>query len=429
MSLSRRHFLTLLSASTALSLGGCVTEPVKAPYRGKKVVVIGGGFAGATAAKYIKRLDPATEVTLIEEQLSYTTGPANNWVLGGLRSLHSITFGYKTLQEKHGIQLVQSTALKIDPVQKKVHLKNGVILPYERLILAPGVEIRWDSIDGYTPQTTHTMPHAWKSGAQISLLRGQLLDMEDGGTVIISVPPMPYGCPPAPYERASLIAHYLQRFKPKSKLLIFDAQDNFAQQNLFIQGWKKLYGFGRENALIERIGGDQGGEVTGVNPTQRSVITDSGEHKGDVLNIIPAQQAGFIVRDTQLTDVTGWCPVNPLSWESTEIPHIHVIGDASLATPMPKSAFAANSQAKSCAAAIVAALNQRVFDGPSWVNTCYSLLNPHYGISTTMIYKYHGEQIAQIAGAGGQTPSDGNHQLEAVYADSWYNNITQDVFG
>ncbi len=429
MSLSRRDFLALLAAPASMALSGCVTIPEQTPYRGKQVVIIGGGFAGATAAKYIKRLDASIEVTLVEEQLSYSTGPANNWVLGGLRSLHSITFNYRTLREKHGIHLVPDTALRIDPVRKIVHLKKGLILPYERLIVAPGAELRWDSIDGYSPQVTQTMPHAWRAGAQINLLRAQLLSMKDGGTVIISIPPPPYGCPTAPYERASLLAHYLKQFKPKSKLLIFDAQDDFALQNLFIEGWQQLYGFGTERALIERIAGNAGGEVKGVNVSQHAIVTANGEQRAEVINIIPPQQAGLIAREQGLTDVTGWCPVDPLSWESSTVPNIHVIGDASLASPMPKSAFAANSQAKSCAMAVVASLNARAFSGPTWMNTCYSLLSPHYGISTTMVYRYRNAQIAQVAQAGGQTPAESNKQLEAVYADSWYNNITQEAFG
>jgi len=425
MSLSRRAFLSVLATSSSLALSSCVTTPAQAPYRGKKVVIIGGGFAGATAAKYIRRLDRSIEVTLVEEQLSYTTGPAKNWVLGGLRNLQSITFNYENLQQKHGIKLVQDTALRIDPIQKKVHLKNGEALLYERLILAPGTELDWTSIENYTPQVTRTMPHAWKGAAQIDLLQRQLHSMQDGGVVIVSVPPMPYGCPPAPYERASLIAHYLKQHKPKSKLLILDSQRHFALQSLFMQGWRQFYGFGTEQSLIEHIAETQ---VISVKPDQHSVVTTDGEYKGDVINIIPAQQAPFIVRDAELTDVTGWCPVHPLTWESTETPYIHIIGDASLATPMPKSAFAANSQAKSCAGAIVALLNERQFAGPTWTNTCYSLVNPHYGISTTMAYRYHNEQILLVPEAGGQTPGDGNKQLEAVYADSWYSNITRDSF-
>ncbi len=425
MTLSRRAFLRLLTASSILGVSGCVTTPERPAYRGKKVLIIGGGFAGATTAKYIRRLDSQIEVTLIEEQSSYTTGAANNWVLGGLRSLQSITFDYRLLQQKHGVRLLQDTAVSIDPIQKMVRLKNGVVLPYERLILAPGTELDWASIENYTPQVTQTMPHAWKGAAQIDLLQRQLHSMKDGGVVIISVPPAPYGCPPAPYERASLIAHYLKHHKPKSKLLIFDAQARFALQSLFVQGWQQFYAFATDNSLIEHIPEER---VIKVDPQQRSLVTASGTHKGDVINIIPAQQAPFIAREAGLTDVTGWCPVHPLTWESREIPDIHIIGDAALATPMPKSAFAANSQAKSCAMAVVALLNEREFSGSSWINTCYSLVNPHYGISTTMVYRYHNEQILLVPAAGGQTPADGNKQLEAVYADSWYSSITRDTF-
>lgn len=423
MSLSRRTFLSLLASSPLLS--SCVVTPQRAAYRGKKVVIIGGGFAGATAAKYIRRLDADIEVTLVEQQLSYTTGPANNWVLGGLRNLQSITFNYQALQQQHGVKLLQDTALSIDPIQKMVTLKQGEALPYERLIIAPGTELDWTSIENYTPQVTRTMPHAWKGAAQIDLLQRQLHSMDDGGVVIIAVPPMPYACPPAPYERASLIAHYLKQHKPKSKVLILDAQQRFALQPLFMQGWERFYGFGSETSLLEHI---PEAPVLSVKPDEHRVVTANGEYQGDVINIIPAQQAPFIVRDTELTDVTGWCPVHPLTWESTEVPHIHIIGDATLATPMPKSAFAANSQAKSCAVAIVALLNERELTDSTWLNTCYSLVNPHYGISTTMVYRYHNEQILLVPEAGGQTPIDGNQQLEAVYADSWYSSITRDSF-
>jgi sulfide dehydrogenase [flavocytochrome c] flavoprotein subunit len=426
-SISRRGFLKALGAC-GLSL--LSHRRARALYSRGQVVVVGGGFGGATAARYIRMFDPWIEVTLIEPNKTHVTCPASNWVLGGLRNLQSITHGYETLAA-HGVKVVQDSVTKIEPRKRQVRLKGGAIFSYDRLVVSPGIDFRWDTIEGYSPQVADRLPHAWKAGTQTELLRSQLRAMRDGGTVIITSPSDPYRCPPGPYERASMIAHYLKGHKPKSKVLILDAKTAFSKQELFTAGWRELYGYETENSLIEWVSGPDG-EVNAVNARTKTAIAGPLEqkYKADVLNVIPAQKAGNIAFAAGLTDRSGWCPVNYRTWESALQTGIHVIGDAAIQEPMPKSAFAANSQAKVCADAVVALLNDRGPGEPSLINTCYSLLGPQYGISIAGVYTLNERGlIGQVKGAGGLSPEDGNRELEAAYAKSWYVNIMNDTFG
>jgi sulfide dehydrogenase [flavocytochrome c] flavoprotein subunit len=300
--------------------------------------------------------------------------------------------------------------------------------------VAPGISLLYDKIEGYSTEASQTMPHAWKAGEQTRILRGQLEAMEDGGVVIISVPPNPFRCPPGPYERASQIAHYLKNNKPKSKVLILDSKQAFSKQGLFTQGWERLYGFGTDDSMIEWQPGPDAA-VVGVDTESMSVETSFGDEvKGAVINIIPPQKAGQIAIDAGLTDDSGWCPVDVKTFESKLHANVHVIGDASIATAMPKSAYAANSQAKVAAAAIVALLNGDEPGAPSYVNTCYSIIGKDYGISVAAVYRLSedGATIASVEGSGGITPSDAPDfalAREVQYAYSWYNNIVHDSFG
>jgi sulfide dehydrogenase [flavocytochrome c] flavoprotein chain len=427
LTLSRRRFLQSLGASGLVLLS---QRRGRAIYSRRRVVVIGGGFGGATAARYIRDFDPWIEVTLVEPNKTCVTCPASNWVLGGLRNLDSITLGYKGLM-KSGVKIVRDTVTAIDPHRREVRLKGEAILSYDRLIVSPGIDFRWNAIEGYNAQAAQLAPHAWKAGAQTTLLRNQLLAMRDGGTVIITSPPNPYRCPPGPYERASLIAYYLKVHKPKSKVIILDAKTAFAKQELFTAGWEALYGFGTDNSMIEWVSGPDG-EVTAMDAKAKLAIAGPLEEKyrGDVLNVIPPQKAGSIVQIAGLTDKSGWCPVAPATSESTLQRGVHVIGDASIQDPMPKSAYAASSQAKVCADAVVALLNDRTPGEPSWINTCYSLLNPEYGISIAEVFEINNQGMIQVVpGSGGLSPMNGNRALEAAYAKSWYTNIVTDSFG
>ena len=426
--IKRRDFVKLLGAAGAV--------PALAPRRssaakGAHVVVVGGGFGGATAARYVKKFDPEIKVTLIEANKSYATCPGSNWVIGGLREMGLITHGYDTLAREHDITVVQGWVKHIDSGSGGVKLSSGEFIKYDRLIVSPGVDFRFDAIDGYDDEVSRKIPHAWKAGAQTIKLRNQLVEMRDGGLFIIAAPPNPFRCPPGPYERASMAAHFFSEFKPRSKILILDAKSKFSKQELFFQGWRELYGFETNNSMIEWVGGAEG-EVKAVDANNKVVVAGEldDEHQGDVLNIIPPQQAGRIAQAARLTDDTGWCPVDHLTWESKRVKGIHVIGDAAIAAPLPKSGYAANSEAKVCAAAVVDLLNDREPHTPSWVNTCYSLIAPNYGISVAMVYELTGDGVVgKVEGAGGVTPEDGDHKLEAVFANSWYNNIVTDVFG
>lgn len=428
--LSRRNFLKVGAGSTGLLLSGCNKSNIN-PKHPPHVVVIGGGFGGATVAKYIRKLDTGIKVTLIEPNATYVTCPASNWVFGGIRSIESLSFSYQSLSDNHGISIVRDYVASIDSVKHTVILSEGHKIRYDRLIVSPGIDFRWETIDGYDQIAAKSVPHAWKAGEQTSLLNRQLQNMPDGGTVVICAPPNPFRCPPGPYERASMMAYYLKNNKPKSKIIILDQKTKFSKQNLFTTGWEKYYHYGTDNSLIEWHSITDN-PVISVDINSKTVTTDFGDKfKADVLNIIPAQKAGHIAHKTGLTDASGWCPVNHHTCESTLHPDIHVIGDASIQAPLPKSAFAASSEAKVCAFAIVSILNGHDPIEPTWINTCYSLITPDHGISIAMVYKLNQQgRIMKVKSSGGVT-SDSDEQIfsdESRYARYWYDNITGDTF-
>lgn len=434
MTMTRRGFLKTTAAGAAV---GAVGLPyIARAGGGKKVVVIGGGAGGAIAAKYIKLMDSSIEVTLVEKNPDYHTCFLSNEVLSGDRSIESLRFTYKGL-ENYGIKVVTGEATGLDAANKTV-MVGDTKLPYERLVVAPGVDFKWDAIEGYSAELAEEkITHAWKAGPQTVTLRKQLEAMPDGGTVIISAPPNPFRCPPGPYERASQIALYMKHHKPKSKVVILDAKDSFSKQGLFVQGWKNLYGFDPEKndgGFIKWVSAAAGGKVIAVRAEDNIVVAGDmeDEHKADIINIIPPQKAGQVAFAMGLAE-GDWCPVDKLTFESKLVPGVYVIGDACVATDLPKSAYAANSEAKVCAAAIVAALNGKEMVEPSYVNTCYSILGEDYGISVAAVYRYSKENdtIASVPNSGGLTPMDASpedHKREVTYAYSWFRNITQDMF-
>jgi len=426
--LTRRDFNKLLLSGVAGSALGLFGKSNTAFASTKRVVVIGGGFGGAAAAKYLRKLDPSIAVTLVEPKAIFYTCPFSNWVLGGLKTMEDIAHTYTVLKNKYQINIVSDVVTSIDVTKGTVKLKSGNVLSYDRLVVSPGIDFKWDSIGGYSESVANSkMPHSWHAGPQTILLHKQLLGMRDGGNVFICPPANPFRCPPGPYERASLIAYYLKEHKPKSKIIIFDAKENFSKQELFKKGWERLY-----PGMIEWRSSAMGGKVSRVDAGAMTVTTEFGVEKGDVINVIPAQKAGKIAFDAGLTDATGWCPINPVSFESTIHPGIHVIGDASFAGAMPKSGFAASSQGKVAAAAIVRLFQGKVPAAPSLVNTCYSLLAPKYGISVAGVYKLTVEGIVEIKEAGGLTPinaDDDQLREEALFAEGWYKNISLDTWG
>jgi NADPH-dependent 2,4-dienoyl-CoA reductase/sulfur reductase-like enzyme len=416
---SRRQFLKA-SAAAAFPL------PALAQGAGPRVVVIGGGFAGASAARFLKRTDPAIAVTLVEANPTFTACPFSNGVLAGLRELKQQQFNYANL-EHDGVTVVIKPASEVDAQAKTVTVA-GTKLPYDRLVMAPGIDLRLDgALPGYNAGAAETMPHAWKAGEQTLLLRRQLESMEDGGTVFIVAPANPFRCPPGPYERASLIAYYLKTRKPKSKVVILDAKDAFSKQRLFQSAWKELY-----PDHIEWVSLSHGGKVNEVKPGEMTLVTDFATHKANVANVIPPQRAGAIAQAAGVADRSGWCPVEPVSFESKLVPNIHVIGDAAIMGGMPKSAFSANAQAKVCATAIATLLKGGNPAEPRLINTCYSLVAPDYGITVAGVYKPTDGVLADIHGAGGLSPADApktQRTLEAQFAEGWFNTITSEVFG
>jgi sulfide dehydrogenase [flavocytochrome c] flavoprotein subunit len=391
-----------------------------------RVVVIGGGFAGASCARLIKSEDPDISVTLIEPNTTYIACPFSNCVIAGLRQLDQQTFGYDRLRA-HGVEVVHSSVTAVDAKQRSVRLADGKRLAYDRLVMAPGVDLRFDAIPGYTAAAAHVMPHAWKAGEQTLLLRRQLEAMKDGGVVVMSAPANPFRCPPGPYERASLIAHYLKTHKPRSKLILLDAKDAFSKQTLFEEAWQQLY-----PGMIEWVSLSFGGQVIRVEPDTRTLVTEFGRHQADVANVIPPQRAGAVAAIAGVADQTGWCPVDPVTFESTLQPGIHVLGDAIIAGGMPKSAFAANSQARVCATAVVDLLRERTPASPKLINTCYSLVAPDYGISIAGVYQPANGLLTDVPGAGGVSPLNAPKEFraqEATYAAAWFNTITRGVFG
>jgi NADPH-dependent 2,4-dienoyl-CoA reductase/sulfur reductase-like enzyme len=418
---TRRQFLKL-GVAAVLS-----PAPAFAQGAASRVVVVGGGFAGATCARALRQADARIAVTLVEPNPTFTACPFSNAVIGGLRELSAQQFTYERVAAD-GITIARGMATAVDAQARTVTLADGTRLPYDRLVLAPGIDIRWGALAGYDEAAAAHMPHAWRAGEQTLLLRRQLEAMDDGGLVVISAPANPFRCPPGPYERASLIAHFLKTRKPKSKLIVLDAKDSFSKQRLFQAAWAELY-----PGLLEWVPQSKGGTVTSVDPVTRMFVTDFGRHKAAVANVIPPQKAGRIAEIAGVTDRTGWCPIDPVTFESKLQPRIHVIGDAAIAGAMPKSAFAANSQAKTCAAAVAQLLAGAAPASPKLINTCYSLVAPDYGISVAGVYvPSPAGQLADVPGAGGVSPAGAPRAMraaEAVLAEAWFRTITGEVFG
>ena len=421
MRTTRRAFLRGSASAASAAL---LAAPLMAQ-GGARVVVVGGGFAGAACARELQRAMPRAAVTLIEASPIFTACPFSNSVIAGLRAIAEQRFGWDALRAE-GIAVLHDRAKAVDPQARLVSLSGDSVLGYDRLVLAPGIDIRWDALPGYDEAAAELMPHAWKAGEQTMLLRRQLEAMADGGTVVISAPANPFRCPPGPYERASLVAHYLKTAKPRSKLIVLDAKDSFSKQRLFQAAWQHLY-----PGLLEWVSLSNGGKVASVDPASRTLVTDFASYKADVANVIPPQRAGHIAEIAGVSDATGWCPIDPITFESRLQPGVHVIGDAAIAGAMPKSAFAANAQAKVCAAAVAALLSDEPPLPPKLINTCYSLVAPGYGISIAGVYHPVNGQLADVQGAGGISPAEAApdfRALEASYAAAWFRTITAQTF-
>jgi sulfide dehydrogenase [flavocytochrome c] flavoprotein chain len=391
-----------------------------------RVVIIGGGFGGATAARMLRDLLPSANIILLEPNATYTACPFSNLVIGDTRAITDQNFSYEALR-RSGIAVIAEPATAVDPVARTVTSGDGRTLTYDRLILSPGIDFRWNAIEGYDAAAADQMPHAWKAGSGTLRLRDQLVAMEDGGLVVMSVPAPPFRCPPGPYERASLIANYLKKHKPNSKLLILDSQDTFSKMPLFMEAWETHY-----PDHLEWRAASQDGRVIGVDPATLTLSTDFEDIPANVANVIPPQKAGEIASRAGVADATGWCPINAISFESALQPGIHVIGDATIAAPMPKSAFSANLQAKVCAIAVARLLSEMDAQSTVLANTCYSFIAPDEAVSIAGVYSNEGGKFTNIDGAGGLSPLGAGadvRKAEAAQADAWFAAITGEAFG
>jgi sulfide dehydrogenase [flavocytochrome c] flavoprotein subunit len=395
-----------------------------------RLVIIGGGFGGASAARFARDHHPDVQVTLVEPRRTFVTCPYGNLVLAGVRTIDQISFGYDRLAAR-GVRVVHEAATAIDAAARSVRLSGGSTLAYDKLILSPGIAIRWGALEGYGEADAEAAPHAWVpgDGSQTLLLRRQLEAMPDGGVVGMVIPANPFRCPPGPYERISMIAAWLKRAKPRSKILALDAKEAFSKQGLFVDAWAALY-----PGMIEWVPGNRDGKVVRVDAAARVMESEFGEkHRVDVLNVIPPQAAGGIA--APFADASGWVQVNPRTFEARTAPHVHVIGDANTAPPMPKSGFIANSTARQAVASAVALAKGGEPPGnQSYFNTCYSHVGDGYGISVVGVFRPNdaGTGFVETPNSGGVSPR-GNlpdqRRLEALYADSWYRSITDLMFG
>jgi len=423
MSMNRRQFAKMAGAVALAS-----TAPmgfVRAAGR-PKVVVIGGGAGGATAARYIaKDSKGAIDVTLIEPTRKYYTCFFSNLYLGGFRDLASIGHTYDKLASDYGINVVHDLATDVNRESKTVSLASGGLIGYDALVVSPGIGFKYDALPGYSVEAAGKMPHAYKAGTQTTLLKRQIEAMPAGGTFLMVAPSNPYRCPPGPYERLSMVAHHLKNNNPTAKILIVDPKNKFSKGGLFTEGWEKHY-----PGMVEWIGGDVHGGIKSVNADEMSVETDFDTFKGDVVNVIPPQKAGHIAEVAGLTNDKGWCPIVPATMQSRMDPNVYVLGDATMNGDMPKSGFSANSQAKVCAMAVRVALTGSKTFPARFRNTCWSLIETNDGVKVGANYEATDEKIAKTDGFVSKTGESAELRKQ-TYEESvgWYNGITADMFG
>jgi len=418
--INRRQFNTAVGVGLAT-----LTVPLRSGAQSKpKVVVIGGGAGGATAARNLAQGDDL-DVTLVSASDSYSTCFFSNLYIGGYRDFDSITHSYDSLA-RAGINVVIGVATEVDRDGRAVRFEDGSSLPYDRLIVSPGIDLKFDSVPGYSEADAEIAPHAWQAGAQTQLLKAKLDALQDGENIVMVPPPNPYRCPPGPYERASMMAHsFKERGFKDSRIFILDPKPKFSKQGLFQEGWEKHY-----PGMIEWYGPDVHGGLINVDAKAGIVETDLDEFSGTLLNIIPAQQAGAIAIAAGLTNDTGYCPIDATSMRSTVDENIFVIGDASIAGAMPKSAFSANSQAKVAANTIRGDLTGTEVGPAIYANTCWSLIETDDGVKVGAQYEAVDGEIAStstfVSAAGEDAELRKTTYIESV---GWYTAITIEMFG
>jgi NADPH-dependent 2,4-dienoyl-CoA reductase/sulfur reductase-like enzyme len=419
---NRRQFL---GGAGALAASGSLAMPAIA--QGKpKVVVVGGGPGGATAAKYIAQDSKnAIEVVLVEPSKQFVTCFHSNLFLGGFRDFGSITHSYANIAKKHGVKFANTSAAAIDRDKKVVRLANGASVNYDRLVLAPGIDLKFDSVPGYSEAASQQMPHAWKAGPQTQLLKKQLDALKDGALIVMVTPPNPYRCPPGPYERASMMAHVLKAKGHKSsRIVILDPKPNFSKQALFMEGWQKHY-----PGMIEWQDPKMHGGIKGVDPKTMTVKTDLAEYKAQLVNVIPAQMAGKIARDAGLANDSGFCPIKPESMQSANDANIYIVGDACIPGDMPKSAFSANSQAKVAAMMIRGELAKSQTFPARYTNTCWSLIETDDTVKVGGRYEPKEGKLFAVEtfiSKTGESPELRKQTQEENMG--WYKGIVADIF-
>ena len=419
-SATRRYFIG--GAGTAAAV---IAFPMPAFAQAKpKVIVIGGGPGGSTVAKYVAK-DGGIDVTLVEPLRQFTTCFHSNLYLGGFRSFQSLTHSYEKLVKNYGIKHARAMASAIDRDKKTVRLANGITVPYDRLVVAPGIDIKFDSVPGYSEAVSNKLPHAWKPGPQTQLLVRQLNALKDGSLIVMIAPPNPYRCPPGPYERVSMMAHVLKaKGHKKSKIVVLDPKPNFSKQGLFVEGWENHY-----PGMVEWQDPKMHGGINSVDAKTMTVKTDLAEYKAALINVIPAQMASKIARDVGLANQTGFCAINPENMKSSVDGNIYILGDASIAGDMPKSAFSANSQAKVAAMMIRGELaNGKTFPA-RYTNTCWSLIETDDAVKVGGRYEAKDGKIMAVETFISKTGESADLRKQTQGENmGWYSGIIADIF-
>ena len=418
MAIDRRDFLKIAASTALVSLPMLSKAATQANGR---VVVIGGGYAGATAAKYLSDWsNGGLDVIVVEPSRQFVSCPLSNLVLGGNKNINDLTFGYDLLKSNHGIQWVADEVVSIDAASRVVKMKQGE-LAYDRLVIAPGIDFMYEQLPMLqSPQAQEEVPHAWKAGKQTVNLRKQLESMKDGGVFVMGIPKAPYRCPPGPYERVCQVAFYLKNHKPNSKIIVLDANaEIISKKGLFTKVWAEMYA-----GIIDYR---PNSSVVDVDVATKTVKTEFESVQANVLNVIPPQRAGKIAQIVGAANVDKrWCEVDLLTYESKLVPNVHIIGD-SVSAALPKSAHMATSQARVCANAIVAMMSQQAPDAsPVFANTCYSFVSDKMAMHVANVYRYDANKKIMVSAEGGGV-SDKPSELEGNYAHAWAKNIWSDV--
>jgi sulfide dehydrogenase [flavocytochrome c] flavoprotein subunit len=449
LNLSRRHWLASSAGLlSTLALPTWAQAPLKTGPA--HIVIIGGGVGGATAAKYLKLFDPSVKVTVIEKNRIYIKPYGSSEVLNQHASMDDLNVSYDVLRTKYGVNFVFDTVTGFDPVARTVSTAGKQKLGYDRLIVSPGIQLMYSAYAGYSEQVANTaVPSGWIPGAQTALLAKQLQGMRQGGTFVLAAPPNPYRCPPGPYERPALMAEWFGKHNPTAKIIIVDPKDSFVTDETMMLGWNRLYKFNLPDDYVKKmqdkvelkqhagtsmlswVRGKDGGRTLKIDAKKMTIETEAATIKADVINVIPPMKAGQIAMTLGLADASGWCPVNRRNFASTLKPHVHVIGDASVADAMPKSGFSANNQAKVVARAILEELAGRAAPEPLWENTCYALAGKDYGLFVADVFKIIDGKIGRVNTAARYLPLNATPaqiKLGARYQQAWLRTFTQDCF-